>query len=76
MHQAPPTAKGAHFVTLEDESGLINLVIQAEVYQRVKAVVRGNSMIVVQGQVQRRGAVVNVVVSQVQALSQAASHTA
>lgn len=76
MHQAPPTAKGIHFVTLEDESGLINLVIQAEVYRRVKAVVRGNSMIVVQGQVQRRGMVVNVVVSQVQALSHAVSQTA
>lgn len=65
MHQAPPTAKGVHFVTLEDELGLINLVIQAEVYRRVKAVVRGNSMIVVQGQVQRRGAVMNIVVQQV-----------
>jgi error-prone DNA polymerase len=57
-----------HFVTLEDEVGLINLVIQAEVYQRVKAVVRGNSMVWVQGQVQRRGAVVNVAVQRVEAL--------
>jgi error-prone DNA polymerase len=69
MHQAPPTAKGVHFVTLEDELGLINLVIQAEVYRRVKAVVRGNSMIVVKGQVQRRGGVVNVATQQVARLS-------
>ena len=27
MHQAPPTAKGVHFVTLEDEAGLMNLGI-------------------------------------------------
>ena len=64
MHQAPPTAKGIHFVTLEDEAGLMNLVIQAEVYQRVKAAVRGNSMLWVQGQVQRRGAVVIILVQQ------------
>ncbi|MEO8613384.1 MAG: hypothetical protein ABI690_36170 [Chloroflexota bacterium] len=24
MHQAPPTAKGFHFITLEDENGFMN----------------------------------------------------
>ena len=72
MHQAPPTARGVHFVTLEDEFGLINLVIKPDIYAGVKAVVRGNSLLGVQGQVQRRGAVVSVLVETVQALQERA----
>ena len=70
MHQAPPTAKGVHFVTLEAEFGLINLVIKADVYAGMKAVVRGNSLLWVQGAVQRHGAVVSVLVRTVQALAE------
>ena len=33
VHQAPPTAKRRrHFVTLEDEAGLINVVVRPHVY--------------------------------------------
>jgi error-prone DNA polymerase len=70
MHQAPPTAKGVHFVTLEDEVGLINLVIKPNIYSGIKAVVRGNSLLWVHGTVQRRGAVVSVLVRTVQALGE------
>jgi error-prone DNA polymerase len=68
MHQAPPTAKGIHFVTLEDETGLINLVIKPDIYQRVQRIVRGHSLLWVQGQVQRRDAVVSVLVQAIKPL--------
>jgi error-prone DNA polymerase len=32
VHQAPPTAKGYHFITLEDSEGLINVVVRPAVY--------------------------------------------
>lgn len=69
MHQAPPTAKGIHFVTLEDETGLMNLVIKPDVYRRIQRIVRGQSLLWVQGQVQRRDAVVSVLVQDVKALT-------
>ena len=28
VHQAPPTAKGHHFITLEDEDGFINIIVR------------------------------------------------
>jgi hypothetical protein len=31
VHQSPPTAKGMHFLTLEDESGFINVVVRPQV---------------------------------------------
>jgi error-prone DNA polymerase len=68
MHQAPPTAKGIHFVTLEDETGLINLVIKPDVYRQVQRMVRGHALLWVQGQVQRRDAVVSVLVQSVDVL--------
>lgn len=74
MHQAPPTARGVHFVTLEDETGLINLVIKPDVYQRVQRIVRGYSLLRVQGQVQRRDTVVSVLVQKVEILKLKQTH--
>ena len=34
VRQAPPTAKGHLFITLEDETGLINLIIRPDLYAR------------------------------------------
>lgn len=65
VHQAPPTAKGTHFVTLEDEYGFINIVLRPEVYTKYRAVVRECPLLVVEGVVQQRDSVVNVVASRV-----------
>lgn len=40
VHQAPPTAKGFHFLTLEDERGLINVIVRPQIYERFSRVVR------------------------------------
>ena len=34
VHQAPPTAKGFHFITLEDELGMVNVVVRPRVCGR------------------------------------------
>jgi len=34
IRQRPPTAKGHVFITLEDETGLINLIVRPNVYHR------------------------------------------
>lgn len=60
MHQAPPTANGFSFLTLEDEDGMMNVVARPSVYERWRRVVRGAALLLVEGVVQREGAVVNL----------------
>jgi error-prone DNA polymerase len=56
VHQSPPTAKGTHFVTLEDEKGLVDVVVRPRLYQQVRHVLR-HPLLLVEGTVQREGAV-------------------
>ncbi len=61
VHQAPPTAKGMHFLTLEDEYGFINVVVRPHVYERHRRVIRGAVFLLVQGVVERKEGVSNLV---------------
>jgi error-prone DNA polymerase len=58
--QRPMTAGGVVFLTLEDETGLVNLVVYPSVYEAHELVVRHAAIIVAQGRVDRRGDVVHV----------------
>ncbi len=66
--QRPPTAKGVAFLTLEDETGMANLVVPPETFERQRSVVLGSSFLLAEGRVERTGQVVNVKVSHVSAL--------
>jgi error-prone DNA polymerase len=55
VRQAPPTAKGHLFITLEDETGLANLIIRPDLYERERALLRGASALLAGGMVQREG---------------------
>jgi len=66
--QRPPTAKGVAFLTLEDETGMANLVVPPETFERQRTVVLGSSFLLAEGRVERTGQVVNVKVSRVSAL--------
>lgn len=66
IHQAPPTAKGIHFITLEDEEGLVDLVLHPPVYARYRVALRGARLILAGGRVQRSGTVVNLQVERMQ----------
>lgn len=61
VHQAPPSAKGVHFITLEDELGLLDVIVQPALYARFRRVLHSASLLAVAGVVQRRGAVINVI---------------
>jgi error-prone DNA polymerase len=72
VHQSPPTARGFHFITLEDEAGLIDLIIRPKVYDRYRELLRSVSLLVVEGRVQHQNGVVNLLVNRAAALSAAA----
>jgi error-prone DNA polymerase len=59
--QRPPTAKGFAFMTLEDEDGMINVVIRPDVYQNYRQVFKLEPLIVVEGTLQRRDNILNII---------------
>ena len=69
VRQRPQTAKGIVFVSLEDETGIANLVVMPDVYERCRPVVRGAPFLLARGEVERSGNVVNVRVSSVAPLA-------
>jgi error-prone DNA polymerase len=69
VRQRPGTAKGIVFVSLEDETGIANLVVTPDVYERCRPVVRGAPFLLARGRVERSGEVVNVKVESVAPLA-------
>lgn len=60
VHQASPTAKGYHFVTLEDEFGLLDVVVRPPVVRQYTRVLRAARLLMVAGVVQRQVGAVNI----------------
>ncbi len=60
VHQAPPTAKGHHFVTLEDEDGLINVIFRSAVYASVEEIVTTEPLLRIWGVLQRQDGALSV----------------
>jgi len=63
--QRPQTATGVLFVTLEDETGNINLVVWSSVFDRYRAVLLQGQLLKVKGVVEREGEVIHVVVGHI-----------
>ncbi len=61
IRQRPGSAKGVCFITLEDETGVANLVIWPDVFDRQRSVVMGARLMVIHGIVQHDEAVVHVI---------------
>lgn len=59
--QRPGSAKGVMFVTLEDETGVANLVVWQKVFEAHRSAALGASLMGVQGHLQREGQVIHVV---------------
>lgn len=58
--QMPPTAKGICFISLEDETGIANLVVPPDVYARCRREIHGALFLVGEGLLERSGTVTNV----------------
>ncbi len=66
--QRPPTAGGITFMTLEDESGLMNIVVSPGCWVRHGTVLDNHRVLIVNGRYERTGAVVNVVAEKIRGL--------
>lgn len=59
--QRPSTAKGVVFVTLEDETGYVNVVVWRDLVEKQRRELLSSSLLAVQGTVQREGKVIHLV---------------
>ena len=62
--QRPPTAKGTAFLALEDEGGLINVVLRPKVYEDSRKALK-SPFVVVEGRLQKRGQAISVLARKV-----------
>jgi error-prone DNA polymerase len=51
--QRPGTAKGFVFLTLEDETGLVNVIVRPDVYERFRRVIRLSNALIIEGKLQK-----------------------
>lgn len=58
--QRPGTAKGTMFITLEDETGLINVIVRPELLARQRRILLGARLLGIYGQISRQGSVVHL----------------
>ncbi len=66
--QRPATASGVTFMNLEDETGLINVVVSVGCWQRYRRAARGAPALLIRGRVERQEAVVNIVAEKLEPL--------
>jgi error-prone DNA polymerase len=70
--QRPGTAAGMVFVLLEDEYGVLNLIVPPKVYERHRLLVRTEPLLLVEGKLERfaaAGGAINIVVDKVASIA-------
>jgi error-prone DNA polymerase len=68
MRQRPGTAKGITFVTLEDETGIANLIVHARTWQRYELAARRATALIASGRLERKDRVVHIIVTRLENL--------
>lgn len=66
LRQRPGTAHGVIFITLEDETGTVNVVVWNTIYERFRRAVIAGRMLRVTGRIQREGAVLHLIAEEIE----------
>jgi len=69
VRQRPSSARGITFVTLEDETGVANLVVRQAIWDRYRRVASSAVALVAHGRLERQGQVIHVLVSRLEDLA-------
>lgn len=69
LRQRPGTAHGVIFITLEDETGTVNVIVWNKLYERFRRAVIAGRMLKVTGRVQREAGVTHVIAEYVEDIS-------
>ncbi len=69
VRQKPGSAKGVMFMTIEDETGIGNLVIWPSLFERQRRLILSAGMVACHGRVQRMGEVIHLVARELEDLT-------
>ena len=69
VRQRPATKTGVTFMTIEDETGIANLIVWSSLFEAQRRIVLSSSMVASHGLVQREGDVIHVVARRLEDLS-------
>jgi error-prone DNA polymerase len=61
VRQRPGSAKGVIFATLEDETGVANIVVWPDCFERFRATLLKSCLLAVEGRIQKQGIVIHLV---------------
>ena len=67
--QRPGTAKGFIFLSMEDETGIANVIVTPDLYERQRLIVTGSKFILAEGALQNQDGVIHVKATRLQSLS-------
>ena len=68
VRQSPPTAHGMVFISLEDETGLVDMVVRPNIFEEYRKTLRGERLLLVDGIIQREGGAVSVLMVRARAV--------
>jgi error-prone DNA polymerase len=69
VRQRPGSAKGVIFMTLEDETGVANVIVWPKTFERYRALVLGSRLVRVSGRLQNEMGVIHVVADKIEDLT-------
>lgn len=69
LRQRPGTAKGVIFLTLEDETGIVNIIVWRKIYETFRRAVIAGRLLRVTGRLQRAHSVSHVIAEQIEDIS-------
>jgi error-prone DNA polymerase len=69
VRQRPGTASGVIFATLEDETGVANIIVWPKIFERFRAIVLGARLLRVWGKLQSEQGVIHVIAERLQDMS-------
>lgn len=69
MRLQPGTAKGVVFLTMEDETGVVNVIVWRDVHVRCREALVRSQLLAVYGVWQRQGDVAHLVASRIEGLA-------
>ena len=69
LRQRPGTAKGVIFLTLEDETGVVNVIVWRKIYETFRRAVIAGRMLRVTGRLQRAHGVSHVLAERIEDIS-------
>ncbi|MGH1415939.1 MAG: OB-fold nucleic acid binding domain-containing protein [Pelagimonas sp.] len=69
LRQRPGTANGVIFLTLEDETGIVNIIVWRKMYEAFRRAVIAGRMLRVTGRIQRDNGVTHVIADTIEDIS-------